>query len=154
MAISGDDISAEAGSKSLTLDLNNPETYVDLQVEGYRATSGPHFDDAYIKQILQCSFNRCYHPAGWSFQMAAARASGDRLSGLSRLTLPSLIIHGAADPLTPVSSGQATAAAIPNARLMIVEDMGHCLLAPHWALVADAVAELARYARHSPLSTT
>jgi hypothetical protein len=39
-------------------------------------------------------------------------------------------------------------------QLMIIEDMGHCLLAPHWALVADAVAELARYARHSPLSTT
>jgi len=154
MAISDDDISAEAVSKSLTLDLNNPETYVDLQVEGYRATSGPHFDEAYIRQILQCSFNRCYHPAGWSFQMAAARASGDRLSGLSRLTLPSLIIHGAADPLIPVSSGQATAAAIPNARLMIIEDMGHCLLAPHWALVADAVAELAKNARHLPLPTT
>ncbi len=154
MAISDDELSVEAVRKSLTVDLNNPETYVDLQVEGYRATSGPHFDEAYIRQILQRSFNRCYHPAGWSFQMAAARASGDRIFGLSRLTLPSLIIHGAADPLIPVSSGQATAAAIPNARLMIIEDMGHCLLAPHWALVADAVAELARYARHSPLSTT
>jgi hypothetical protein len=30
---------------------------------------------------------------------------------------------------------------------MIIEDMGHCLLAPHWALVADAVAELAEEAR-------
>ena len=147
MAISDDEISAEAISKSLTLDLSNPETYVDLQVEGYRATSGPHFDEAYIRQILQCSFDRCYHPSGWSFQMAAARASGDRLSGLSQLTLPSLIIHGAADPLIPVSSGQATAAAIPNARLMIIEDMGHCLLAPHWAPVANAVAELAEEAR-------
>jgi hypothetical protein len=39
-------------------------------------------------------------------------------------------------------------------RLMIIEDMGHCLLAPHWALVADAVAELAKNARHLPLPTT
>jgi hypothetical protein len=30
---------------------------------------------------------------------------------------------------------------------MIIEDMGHCLLAPHWAPVADAVAELAEEAR-------
>jgi len=147
-------ISDEAVSKSLTLDLINPDTYVDLQVEGYRATSGPHFDEAYIRQILQRSFNRCYHPSGWSFQMAAARASGDRLTDLSRLMLPALIIHGAVDKLIPVSSGQATAAAIPNAQLMIIEDMGHCLLAPHWALVADAVAELARNARHLPLPTT
>ncbi len=147
MAISDDEISAEAVSKSLTLDLSNPETCVDLQVEGYRATSGPHFDEAYIRQILQCSFNRCYHPSGWSFQMAAAQASGDRLSDLSRLMLPALIIHGAVDKLIPVSSGQATAAAIPNAQLMIIEDMGHCLLAPHWVLVADAVADLADEAR-------
>ena len=86
--------------------------------------------------------------------MAAVRASGDRLSDLSRLMLPTLIIHGAADPLIPVSSGQATAAAIPNARLMIIEDMGHCLLAPHWALVADAVAELASNTHHLPMATT
>ena len=86
--------------------------------------------------------------------MAAARASGDRLADLSRLTLPALIIHGAADPLIPVSSGQATAAAIPNARLIIIQDMGHCLLPPHWALVADAVAELARNTCQLPLRTT
>jgi hypothetical protein len=30
---------------------------------------------------------------------------------------------------------------------MIIEDMGHCLLAPHWTLVADAVAELSKEAR-------
>jgi len=154
MAVSDNEISAEVVSKSLTLDLSNPETFVDLQVEGYRATSGPHFDEAYIRQIVQCSFNRCYHPSGWSFQMAAAHASGDRLSDLSQLTLPALIIHGAADPLIPLSSGQATAAAIPNAQLMIIEDMGHCLLAPHWALVADAVAELASNTHHLPMATT
>ena len=85
--------------------------------------------------------------------MAAARASGNRLSDLSRLMLPALIIHGAVDTLIPVSSGQATAAAIPNARLMIIEDMGQCLVAPHWALVADAVAELARNTRHLPSPT-
>ena len=153
MSISDDELSTEAVSKSLTLDLSNSETYVDLQVEGYRVTSGPHFDEAYIRQILQCSFNRCYHPSGWSFQMAAARASGERLSDLSRLMLPTLIIHGAVDPLIPVSYGQATAAAIRNAQLIIIEDMGHCLLAPHWELVADAVAELARNARYLPLPT-
>ncbi len=154
MAISDEQMLSDVVNKSLTMDLNDPETYVDLQIEGYRATSGPHFDEAYIRLILQRSFDRCYHPSGWSFQMAAARASGDRLSRLSQLKLPSLIIHGTADPLIPVAAGQATAAAIPNARLMIIEDMGHCLLAPHWALVADAVAELATNARHLPLAAT
>jgi len=37
---------------------------------------------------------------------------------------------------------------------MIIEDMGHCLLAPYWEPVADAVAELATNARHLPLAAT
>jgi hypothetical protein len=40
-----------------------------------------------------------------------------------------------------------TASAIPGARLEIIEDMGHCLLKPHWKRVADSVAKLAQEAR-------
>ena len=138
--------SSDAVKKSLTMDMSEPLTWVDSQIEGWRAISGPHFDERYMRDILQRSFDRCYHPAGWSFQMAAALASGDRVERLSGLDLPTLIIHGAVDPLIPVAAGELTASAIPGARLEIIEDMGHCLLKPHWTRVADSVAQLAQEA--------
>lgn len=134
----------EAVEKSLTVDLSDPETYVDLQVEGYRVTSGPHFDPIYQRDIIQRSFDRCYHPNGWSYQMLAAAASGDRTPKLGTLTMPTLVIHGALDPLIPPAAGKATAEAIPGAKLLIIGDMGHNLPRPRWREIADAIAEVAR----------
>ncbi len=134
----------EAVGKSLTMDMSDPATYVEGQVEGYRATSGPYFDEAYQRDIIQRSFDRCYHPAGWAYQMMANQTSGDRTERLGRLTMPALVIHGRLDPLIPLSAGEATAAAIPGAKLLIIEDMGHNLPQPSWAEIADTIAEVAR----------
>ncbi len=142
-AIDNDREQDEAVQKSLTVDLSDPETYVDLQVEGYRVTSGPHFDPVYQREIIQRSFDRCYHPDGWSYQMLAAAASGDRTALLATLTMPTLVIHGALDPLIPPSAGKATAAAIPGAKFMLIDDMGHNLPRPRWAEIADAIADIA-----------
>ncbi|MEM9777461.1 MAG: alpha/beta hydrolase [Chloroflexota bacterium] len=133
----------EAVNASLTMDMSDPSTYVEVQVEGYRVTSGPHFDADYQRAIIQKSFDRCYHPDGWSYQMMAAAASGDRTEALGKLNVPALVIHGALDPLIPPIGGEATAAAIPNAKLIIYDDMGHNLPRPRWGDIADAVAELA-----------
>ena len=46
---------------------------------------------------------------------------------LSELTLPTLVAHGAADPFFPVGNGEALAAEIPNARLLVIDDMGSAL---------------------------
>jgi len=134
--------SDEAVEKSLAMDMSDPATYVEIQVEGYRATSGPHFDAAYQRAILQRSFERCYHPAGWAYQMMAARDSGDRTAALGRLTMPALVIHGALDPLIPLAAGEATAAAIPGARLLVIDDMGHNWPRPHWSEMAEAIGQL------------
>ena len=40
---------------------------------------------------------------------------------------PTVVIHGAADPLVPLAGGQDTAASIPGAKLRVVEGMGHDL---------------------------
>lgn len=142
-AVAEDREADPAVEASLTVDLSDPDTYVDLQVEGYRVTSGPHFDPVYQRDIIQRSFDRCYHPDGWSFQMMAAVASSDRVSALGKLTMPALVIHGALDPLIPQIGGEATAAAIPNAELIVFDDMGHNLPRPRWDAIADAIRKLA-----------
>lgn len=141
-----DESEDEAVSASLTMDMSDPNTYVDIQVEGYRVTSGPHFDPVYQRKILQKSFDRCYHPDGWSYQMMAAGSSGSREAKLAALNMPALVIHGGVDPLIPPKGGEMTAAAIPGAKLVIYNDMGHNLPRPRWGDIASEIFELSRRA--------
>ena len=46
---------------------------------------------------------------------------------LGELALPTLVVHGRADPFFPVGNGEALAAAIPGARLLVLDDMGTAL---------------------------
>jgi pimeloyl-ACP methyl ester carboxylesterase len=64
-----------------------------------------------------------------------------RLSDLR--DLPALVVHGADDPLFPPEHGRALAAAIPGARLLELEGMGHEVPPPPtWGRFVDALAEL------------
>ena len=49
----------------------------------------------------------------------------ERYDRLSEIHCPTLVVHGTADPVYPVTHGQALAAGIPDSRLHIVEDLGH-----------------------------
>jgi proline iminopeptidase len=66
-------------------------------------------------------------PGGVVRQILAVSASGDRTPHLRSIAAPTLVIHGAADPLVPLACGEDTAQAIPNARLEVIEGMGHDL---------------------------
>ena len=61
--------------------------------------------------------------------------------------MPALVIHGEEDPLITVSGGEATAAAIPGARLMKVPGMGHDLPVELWPSFVDAIVENAERAK-------
>ncbi|MBV9944601.1 MAG: alpha/beta hydrolase, partial [Solirubrobacterales bacterium] len=69
---------------------------------------------------------------------------------------PTLVIHGSTDPLVARSGGRATARAIPGARLMVVEGMGHDLPEAAWPQLVEAIAGHAhaadRAASGAPLS--
>ena len=65
---------------------------------------------------------------------------------LRSLDVPTLVIHGADDPLIDASGGRATAAAVPGAELMIIEGMGHDLPRGLWPQLVGAIADHARNA--------
>jgi proline iminopeptidase len=89
---------------------------------------GPHqMPDAVLRERMQVTFSRAWRPAGTYRQMLAIIASGDRSADLQRLAVPTLVLHGAADPLIPVSSARDLARKIPGAQLAIIEHMGHDL---------------------------
>jgi len=66
-----------------------------------------------------------YDPAGLDRQMAAVLAARPRNERLRSVTAPTLVIHGDADPLIPMSGGEDTARSIPGAELLIIPGAGH-----------------------------
>jgi len=104
------------------------------------------FDREYEERRITAALDRAYHPAGFVRQLQAIMAAQGRLARLSHLRVPALVIHGDADILVPVDNGRNVAAAIPGARLMEIEGMGHDLPKRVWPQVVEAIAELARHA--------
>ena len=93
---------------------------------------------------LARDFTRSFHPTGAARQMAAIVADGDRRARLANVKAPTLVIHGADDPLVPVSGGEDTAAAIPDAELLVIPGMGHDLPLALVDQIADGIAGVAK----------
>ena len=108
-----------------------------------RAPCGPGgdrlrpLDEGRTRELARRAFDRGYHPEGTARQFGAIVASPDRTRELRRLRTPTVVVHGSEDALIDVTGGEATAAAIPGAELVVIDGMGHDL--PLWAL--DRVAE-------------
>jgi pimeloyl-ACP methyl ester carboxylesterase len=118
--------------------------YVDQAVEIWRTIGSPGFplDEQRVRDRAAAHFDRGYHPAGIARQLVAVVASGDRTEALRKVSMPSLVIHGVADPLVPVEGGKATAAAIPGASLLLIEGMGHDMPREVWPQIVGAITEL------------
>ncbi len=72
-----------------------------------------------------------------------AEGDGPKDTQLSRLEgLPTLVLHGTADPMWPPAHGHALADAIPGARLVELQDVGHQLPPPHlWDELVETLVE-------------
>ncbi|MFD7655808.1 alpha/beta fold hydrolase [Actinosynnema sp. NPDC059797] len=93
-----------------------------------------------IRRATALSFRRDPdHRGGRRRQYRAVRAAGDRTDRLARITAPTVVVHGTADRMCHHSGGEATAAAIPGARLLLVPGLGHDLPPGAWPTIVDAV---------------
>jgi pimeloyl-ACP methyl ester carboxylesterase len=101
------------------------------------------FDEELARWRAETTVDRAYYPEGTGRQMLAIRATGDRTPQLRELDVPTLVIHGTNDPLVRPSGGEATAAAIPGAELLLIEGMGHGVARPAYERIADAIDRLA-----------
>jgi pimeloyl-ACP methyl ester carboxylesterase len=82
------------------------------------------------------------NPAGVVHQYRAISKSGSRDEALSKLQVPTLVMHGTADTLIQHDGGVHTAEVITNARFQSLDGMGHDLPRFYWAEIASAVASL------------
>jgi pimeloyl-ACP methyl ester carboxylesterase len=123
-----------------------PATSRDEAIAGAVATSrvigstGFEITEAELIRRAESKYDRAFHPQGTQRQYAAIVASPDRTAALGGVTVPTVVIHGEADPLIDVSGGRATAAAVPGAQLLVIPGMGHDLPRALWPQVVDAIA--------------
>jgi pimeloyl-ACP methyl ester carboxylesterase len=108
------------------------------------ASPGYPFDEDAQRTIVLEETRRAYDPAGFGRQIAAIGATGDLRPLLSSITVPTLVVHGAEDPLIPPACGRDTARSIRGSELMLIDGMGHDLPAALYQRVADAIDQVAR----------
>lgn len=119
------------------------EGYIREYVHTWSVLAGDHFPFNAERTARQgaASYDRGINPAGVARQMLAIIASGNRRKALRNVKVPTLVIHGTADPMVPDDGGRDTALTIPGARLLLIEGMGHSFPREVWPRIIDAIAK-------------
>jgi pimeloyl-ACP methyl ester carboxylesterase len=117
------------------------EGFIEHQVGLFKLISSPDYPlpEDLLRMVIGQMYDRSYYPVGFLRQLTGILASGDRTAALAELDLPVLVIHGEADPLIQKDGGEATANAIPNAKLVKIPGMGHDLPPQLYERFADEI---------------
>jgi pimeloyl-ACP methyl ester carboxylesterase len=128
------------------------EAFVEhiLKLFSIVGSRGELYDEDYIRDVTERSFDRDHNAAAVGRQLGAVLKTGNRDAMLRAIKAPTLVIHGTEDRLVRPSGGRATKRAIPGARLMEVEGMGHDLPRGAWPQILDAITENAARAGETP----
>jgi len=108
---------------------SDADSVINHYVRLFKAIGSPGFpvDNSELRERIALAVKRSFYPAGVLRQMAAIVADSRRATELAELRVPTLVLHGKADPLVPFACGEDTARRIPGARLVGIEGMGHDL---------------------------
>jgi len=121
------------------------EAFINYAVEMFSKIGGTGYgaDVEDLRTIATLSYDRGHDARGSQRQLAAIIADRDRSSALKQVRVPAAVIHGADDKLVRPSGGRATAKAIPGAKLVMIQGMGHGLPRGAWPEIIDAIVATA-----------
>lgn len=116
--------------------------YLREYVATWSVLAGDHFpfDAEGTQRRGALGYDRGINPPGVARQLMAMVASGSRKNALRTVRIPTLVIHGTADPLIPAEAGRDTARTVPGAQLVLIEGMGHSFPHEVWPRIIDAIA--------------
>jgi pimeloyl-ACP methyl ester carboxylesterase len=122
MRVSDDLLNAAKANDRAAIDM------ISIWGEGYRATLGGSLTPGLwmlggAERLLERSA-----PGVIYADLAACNAYHDALAAAAKVTVPSIVIQGSRDVMTPAKGGKAIAAAIPGGRLALIEGAGHMLM--------------------------
>jgi pimeloyl-ACP methyl ester carboxylesterase len=124
----------------------NGEQAAERMVHVFRTIGSPGYvhDEVWLREVGRQAYQRGRSDAAAvPRQLAAINASGDRRPQLAAVKVPTLVLHGDADPLVRPAGGRATAAAVPGARLVMYAGMGHDLPRELWPAMLTEIAGIA-----------
>jgi pimeloyl-ACP methyl ester carboxylesterase len=118
------------------------EGFIESYAQTWKVLRGGSFpeDEALDRERAEQVFARGLNPPGVARQLAAILASGSRKAGLRSVRVPTLVLHGDADPLVTLACGVDTAESVPGARLVVIPGMGHALPISCWPRLVDEIA--------------
>lgn len=113
-------------------------------IAAQRIWSGPGapFDARRAARHAMLSYRRCYRPAAIHRQALAYAAAGERFDLLRRIRVPTLIAHGALDPVIPPAFARVAQRLIAGSRLIELPDAAHDLGGAVAAAIAPEILAL------------
>jgi pimeloyl-ACP methyl ester carboxylesterase len=119
---------------------------VTAYVEVWGSYNGPRFpfDETWVGQCGEYTYDRSYDPAGVARQFAAMIDSPDLLDAQEGITCPTVVIQGDADPLVGVDHAREIASRISGARLKLIAGVGHEMPRQAWPEFFGAILDVVR----------
>lgn len=121
----------------------SPEEKLAFEVRNVAVFNGPNFlpPDRELRKRVQQLADRCSYPPGMLRQFDAVLGTGSLLGYSKAITVPTVVLHGSADPMLRPRNGRAIAAAIPGARFVVIDGMGHDLPEPVWRPIIETLTQ-------------
>jgi pimeloyl-ACP methyl ester carboxylesterase len=119
------------------------EEKLEAEVRNIAVFNGPNFlpSDAELRDRVRQLTARSSYPAGMLRQFDAVLGTGSLLAYSKAITAPTVVLHGSHDPMVRPRNGRGVAAAIPGARFVVVDGMGHDLPEPVWRPIVEVLTE-------------
>jgi pimeloyl-ACP methyl ester carboxylesterase len=125
-----------------TVDWTDRDSVVDYLVQYSRVLAGSRrpFDEESLRALVRRDVERARNFAAAQNHDVLPDDERSR-EPLSSIAVPTLVVHGTADPLFPFPHGEALAAEIPGARLLALDGAGHGVERADWDALAQAILE-------------
>jgi pimeloyl-ACP methyl ester carboxylesterase len=124
------------------VDWSDAASVVEYLVGYWRVLAGGErpFDEPATRELARREVERARDFAAMQNHDLVAGGTGPSRP-LSSIGVPTLVIHGTADPMFPLAHGQALAGEIPGAGLLPLEGAGHGVDRADWGTVIPAILE-------------
>ncbi len=152
MSTTGDADVGQSSPEAHQLFMSRPptdrESYIARHLDAIRTWGSPaYYDEERLRAFAGAAFDRCFDPAGQARQTMAIVSGSSRTAALGGVRIPTLVLHGTEDKLIDASGGRRTAEAIPGARLVLIDGMGHDYPPQFWDQLVSLVTEHAARAQ-------
>ena len=124
-----------------SVDWSDAASVAEYLVDYSRVLAGDRrpFDEAALRDLVRRDLDRARDfRAAQNHQLIADGASR---APLSAIAVPTMVVHGTADPMFPLAHGEALAREIPGARLLTLEGAGHGIERADWDTLVPAILE-------------